>query len=130
MLLYEKIVCYWRISCEKWQSSWQLFSKQFSVSSSKLSDLNVARFDASCTVLEGKIVVTGGVSNYFSLKSVEAYDYYEDKWTCLPDIIEERCDHAAVSIGYKMFVIGGQLTTSCEVFNSFYKKTHITRVRL
>ena len=41
------------------------------------------------------------------LKSVETYDYYEDKWTYLADMIEQRSDHAAVSIGNKTFVIGG-----------------------
>ena len=41
------------------------------------------------------------------LKSVETYDYYEDKWTYLADMIEKRSDHAVVSIGNKTFVIGG-----------------------
>ena len=30
--------------------------------------------------------------------------------------------HAAVSMGNKMFVIGGKYTTSCEVFDSFSRK--------
>ena len=55
-------------------------------------------------------------------KSVEAYDYYENKWTYLPDMIEERSNHAAVSMGNKMFVIGGYDNTSCEMFDSFSKK--------
>ena len=46
----------------------------------KLADLNVARDCAACTVFEGKIVVTGGYSTQPLLKSVEAYDYHEDKW--------------------------------------------------
>ena len=35
---------------------------------------------------------------------------------------EERKHHAAVSMGNKMFVIGGYHTTSCEVFDSISKK--------
>ena len=73
---------------------------------------------ADCTVFEGKIVVIGG----YKLKSVEAYDYYENKWTYLPDMIEERHYHASVSMGNKLFVIGGWITTSCEVIDSFYRK--------
>ena len=32
---------------------------------------------------------------------------------------EKRCHHAAVSMGNKMFVIGGNETSSCEIFDSF-----------
>ena len=56
------------------------------------------------------------------MKSVEAYDYYENKWTYLPDMIEERCFHASISIGNIMFVIGGWGTSPCEVFDSFSRK--------
>ena len=51
------------------------------------------------------------------LKSVEAYDYYENKQTYLADMIEQRSDHAAVSIGNKTFVIGGFQNTNCVLFD-------------
>ena len=90
---------------------------------SKIADLNVARGFAACTVFEGKIVATGGYSYvHRELKSVEAYDYYERKWTYLPDMIKERCNHAAVSMGNKLFVIGGLDNSSCEVFDDFSRK--------
>ena len=88
----------------------------------EIANLNMARDRAACTVFEGKIVITGGENNWPQLKSVEAHEYYENKWTNLPDMIEERSHHAAVSIGNKMFVIGGSYTTSCEVFDSFSRK--------
>ena len=90
----------------------------------EVADLNLARAGASCTVFEGKIVVTWGFSaaKNCQLKSVEAYDYHENKWTYLPDIIKERYCHASVSMGNKMFVIGGKLTASCEVFDSVSRK--------
>ena len=89
----------------------------------KIANLNVARDCAACTVFEGKIVFTGG-ENFVKgeLNSVEAYDYHENKWIYLPDLIEERSNHAAVSMGNKMFVIGGYYTTNCEVFDSFSRK--------
>ena len=37
-------------------------------------------------------------------------------------MIVERSNHAAASIGRKMFVIGGNQTTSCEVFDSCSRK--------
>ena len=85
-----------------------------------IADLNQARSCAACKVFEGKIVVTGGFSSLDScqLKSVKSYDYYENKWTYLPDMNDKRCFHAAVSMGNKLFVIGGIRTTSCEMFDS------------
>ena len=71
----------------------------------------------ACTVFEGKIVVSRGYS-----KLVEAYDYYENKWSYFPDVIEERHDHASVSMSNKLFVIGGYDNTNCEVFDSFSRK--------
>ena len=88
----------------------------------KVANLNKARDCAACTVFKGKIVVTGGESDWSTLKSVEAYDYFENKWTYLPDMIEERYYHASVSIGNKLFVIGGVCPISCEVFDSFSRK--------
>ena len=37
-------------------------------------------------------------------------------------MIEERSYHAVVSMGNKMFVIGGEKTKSCEVFDSCSRK--------
>ena len=37
-------------------------------------------------------------------------------------MIQGRHDHASVSMGNKMFVIGGHKTTSCEVFDSFTRQ--------
>ena len=42
-------------------------------------------------------------------------------------MIEERSNHATVSIGNKMFVIGGYWTTSCEEFNSYSRIFTILR---
>ena len=35
---------------------------------------------------------------------------------------DKRRNHAAVSMGNKLFVIGGIITTSCEVFDSCSRK--------
>ena len=75
---------------------------------------------ATCAVFKGKIVLTGGYDGkkFANLSSVEAYDYYENKWDFLPHMINKRCLHGAVCLGNKLFVIGGDYNISCEVFDS------------
>ena len=44
------------------------------------------RCNHSCAVFQGKIVVTGGVEHIENL--TEAYNYYLDKLTNMPDLTE------------------------------------------
>ena len=37
-------------------------------------------------------------------------------------MIEKRCNYAVLSMGGKMFVIAGDETTNCEIFDSFSRK--------
>ena len=74
---------------------------------------------SSCTVFEGKIVFTGGL---FSSHSVETYDYHDNKWNYLPSMTDRRYGHSTVSMGNKLFVVGGYKTSSCEVFDSKSRK--------
>ena len=83
-----------------------------------IADTNSYRCFAACTIFEGQIVVSGGLS----IKTVEAYDYHEDTWTYSPNMNEKRECHGAVSMGNKMFVIGGDMNLTCEVFDSISKK--------
>ena len=73
----------------------------------KIAVLTVSREIAEKTVFKGKIVITKGLNKCSRLKSVEAYDYYDIKWTNLLELIKGRWNHAAVSMVNKMFVIGG-----------------------
>ena len=66
--------------------------------------------------------MSGGLSKTSFLKSVEAYDYHENKWTYLPDMNCARFFHGSVSMGNKMFMIGGTMTKTCEVFDSITEK--------
>ena len=88
-----------------------------------IASLKTERYSAACTVFDGKIVVSGGFNNYFGqLSSVESYDHHENKWTNLPDMIEARDNHAAVSNGDKMFVIGGDDNLTSEAFDIVSRK--------
>ena len=87
-----------------------------------IAQMNTCRRSAAWTVFEGKLVVCGGIDdrNFKVLKSVEAYDHHENKWNYLPEMLYARYDHELVSMGNKMFVVGG--VTDCEVFDSFSTK--------
>ena len=51
---------------------------------------------SACTVFDGKIVLTGGYKDYKICKSVEAYNYHENEWTHLQNVLVYR---------YKPFLI-------------------------
>ena len=92
--------------------------------------LSESRSNAACTVFEGKIVVSGGY-NWKGSKSVEAYDHHENKWTYLPYMIDERYCHGSVSMGNKLFVIGGNWNKTCEAFDSISRKfTAIKKIEI
>ena len=89
---------------------------------------NISR--SPCTVFEGKCVLTGGIcKNKRLIKSVETYDHHKNKWNFLPEMIYEWYFHEVVSMGNKIFVVGGSGLTECEVFDSFSRKfTLIKRI--
>ena len=61
---------------------------------SEIADMNEERFEAACTVYEGKNIASGGsgksVEAYEDLILVEAYDYYKNDWNYLPGMIERQ----------------------------------------
>ena len=95
----------------------------------KVADLQNERCFSACTVFEGKIVVTGGNSNNGSLRSVEAYDHHENKWTYLSDMVTKRYGHSAVSMGNKMFVICKGYPVYYEFFDNISRKLTMLYVK-
>ena len=99
---------------------------------SSVANINEEKDQLACTVFDGQIVISGGYYSenvYFSfeyLESVEAYDHHKDKWTFLADMKFGRYGHSAVSMGNKMFIIGGFgqvfITLPCEVYDKVSKK--------
>ena len=55
------------------------------------------------------------------LYSIEAYDFHENKWSYFPSMLSRRSYHSAVSIGNKMFMIGGS-SDYFEVFDNVTRK--------
>ena len=63
--------------------------------------------------------------HFEELKSVEAYDPIENKWSLMPSMIEGRFCHSSIARRNKLFVIGNCETSesnTCEVFDSNTKK--------
>ena len=84
----------------------------------QISKMKVARKYASCTVFEGRIVVSGGHNwSNGKLKTVEAYDHVDDSWTNMPSMIEERRYHKSVAIKNKLYIVGTYLSSNLEVFD-------------
>ena len=84
----------------------------------QIAKINVTRQLASCAVFEGRIVVSGGISDG-NMKTVEAYDHVDDSWKYMPSMIERRDFHKSVAIKNKLFLVGGSTFDSCiEVFDS------------
>ena len=85
--------------------------------------MKVARQNASCSVFEGRIVVTGGYNNNYGLfNTVEAYDHIDDSWTKMPNMNIRRHSHKSVAIRNRLFIIGDCFNQAIEVFDSCSNK--------
>ena len=87
----------------------------------EVGKMNGLRIDAACTVFKGKVVVSGGFNNGY-LNSVEAYDHVAESWSNMPTMVERRASHQSVAMKDKLFVVGGWIERSCEVFDSTCNK--------
>ena len=84
--------------------------------------MNEARGNAACVVFQGNIVVLGGIDNDDnSMNTVESYDVLANKWTPMPNTINNYTFHSLVVVKDKLFVIGKGIE-SCEVFDNACKK--------
>ena len=79
-------------------------------------------YDAACTVFEGRILVSGGHSDYADnnklMNTVQSYDVLADVWSLMPDLINGKSNHSMAVVGTKLFVIG----STCEVFDKTFRK--------
>ncbi|KAH9624151.1 hypothetical protein KSS87_012814 [Heliosperma pusillum] len=86
---------------------------------SKLSSMNVARFDFASAEVDGKIYVVGGYGvEGESLSSVEVYDPDTDKWTEIESLRRPRWGSFAFGFQGKLYVMGGR--SSFTIGNSKY----------
>ena len=86
----------------------------------QVARMKESRRNSSCTVFEGRVVVSGN-SSFLTASSVEAYDHIAEAWHDMPNMVERRHSHKSVAIRNKLFVIGG-ITSTGEVFDSNCKQ--------
>ncbi|KAI5573017.1 hypothetical protein BDE02_10G050700 [Populus trichocarpa] len=78
---------------------------------SKLSSMNVARYDFACAEVNGKVYAAGGYgTDRDSLSSVEMYDPETDRWTLTESLRRPRWGCFACGFEGKLYVMGGRST--------------------
>ena len=88
----------------------------------KIAKMKQSRDSAACVVFQGNIVVSGGTdSDDNKLNSVESYDVFADKWSSMPNTINNHHRHSLVVAKDKLFVIGRGYN-NCEIFDNVCKK--------
>ncbi|XP_021854923.1 F-box/kelch-repeat protein At1g67480 [Spinacia oleracea] len=76
---------------------------------SKLSDMNVARYDFACAEVGGMIYAVGGYgADGESLCSAEVYNPDTDKWTLIESLRRPRWGCFACAFEGKLYVMGGR----------------------
>ncbi|CAN0896145.1 F-box/kelch-repeat protein At1g67480 [Linum grandiflorum] len=76
---------------------------------SKLSSMNVARYDFGCSEVNGKVYAVGGYGiDGDCLSSVEMYDPDTGKWTLIEPIRRPRWGCFACNFEGKLYVMGGR----------------------
>ena len=81
------------------------------------SIVDVKRGNAACVVHKDRIFLSGG-HPFKHARSVKYYDPCCNDWTDAPNMVEERHQHASVSIKNKIFMIGGSGSITSEVFEN------------
>ncbi|KAH8495496.1 hypothetical protein H0E87_018606 [Populus deltoides] len=78
---------------------------------SKLSSMNVARYDFACAEVNGKVYAAGGYgTDRDSLSSVEMYDPETGRWTLIESLRRPRWGCFACGFEGKLYVMGGRST--------------------
>ncbi|KAJ1410624.1 Kelch-type beta propeller [Sesbania bispinosa] len=76
---------------------------------SRLSNMNVARYDFACAEVNGLVYAVGGYGvNGDSLSSVEVYDPDTNKWTMIESLRRPRWGCFACGFEGKLYVMGGR----------------------
>ena len=57
------------------------------------------------------------------IKSLEAYDYHENKWSAFPSMLSATANHTAISISNKMFMMENRFSAYLNNFEVFVSVT-------
>lgn len=109
-------------------SNWNYFHFSFDIEKNTwepLESLNVARFNAVATAMNGYIYVGGGTDGQHDLDSVEMYDPKSDVWVQLPQMNSGGSVHSLVNSEGFLYAI--RRDTVIERFDSLkseWKEVH------
>lgn len=74
----------------------------------QLASMPTARGGVGAAVLDGKLVVIGGLVPGRVLRTVEAYDFERDRWETLPPMLQPREHVMTAVVGDRLYAIGGR----------------------
>ncbi|KAF2286504.1 hypothetical protein GH714_017426 [Hevea brasiliensis] len=90
---------------------------------SKLSNMNVARYDFACAEVDGRVYAVGGYGiDGDSLSSAEMYDPDTEKWTLIESLRRPRWGCFACGFEGKLYVMGGR--SSFTIGNSKFVEVY------
>ncbi len=89
---------------------------------STVDELRNARFNASATVYNGEILLTGGREDSGVTDDVEVYDPVDQRWESFESLRDEREGHQVFVVGNDVYVCGGldtltQYRTDGEIYD-------------
>jgi Kelch motif len=78
----------------------------------ELASMRVARGGAAGAVAGDRLYVAGGTTDFGNenqpIRSLEIYDFSEDRWLRGPDMPTARHHHGAAAVGGKLYFVGGR----------------------
>jgi hypothetical protein len=80
----------------------------------------ISQFLKNCSWinLKGKLYICGGqLDTELGSTSFLCYDYYEDRMTIHPDMIEPRFNHSMIYYNNAIYVVGGYKSNTCEKYD-------------
>ena len=88
----------------------------------KVAGMKQARHYMDCAVYKGNVIVAGGqeIEN-ISLKTVECYDAFSDKWSQMPDMINGRSGRGLLAVKNKLFAMNFSLEVYDDQCGKFVK---------
>jgi len=82
-----------------------------------IASMNVTRTELSAVAFDDTILAIGGWGSNMGLAAVESYSFEDDVWSHFQPMTLRRYYHCASVFDGKVFVFGGNSTTSVEYFD-------------
>ena len=85
----------------------------------EVAKMHEPRANPASVVFEGNVVASGGKVDIVNQSNrVELFDHVANEWSFMANMVKSRHSHRLVALRNKLFVLGGPLTNSMEVYDS------------